>query len=68
MDDVIISRIRLAKEYLMHGSYTVAEVAFRCGYNNVEHFCRQFKQKTGLTPGRFRNHVTSPNSEKELII
>ncbi|ULT56126.1 AraC family transcriptional regulator [Neobacillus drentensis] len=68
IDDVIISRIRLAKEYLMHGSYTVAEVAFRCGYNNVEHFCRQFKQKTGLTPGRFRNNATSSNSEKESII
>ncbi|MEH7178601.1 AraC family transcriptional regulator [Neobacillus vireti] len=60
IDDVIISRIRLAKEYLMHGTYTIAEIAFRCGYNNVEHFCRQFKQKTGLTPGRFRNRLASP--------
>lgn len=60
IDDVIISRIRLAKEYLLHGSYTIAEIAFRCGYNNVEHFCRQFKQKTGNTPGRYRNRATNP--------
>jgi AraC-like DNA-binding protein len=65
IDDLIISRIRLAKEYLLHGSYsyTIAEIAFRCGYNNVEHFCRQFKQKTGSTPGRFRNSVTSRHDE-----
>lgn len=63
IDDVIISRIRLAKEYLMHGSYTIGEIAFRCGYNNAEHFCRQFKQKTGYTPGRFRNRVASRHDE-----
>lgn len=55
MDDVINSRIRLAKEYLMHGVHTIAEVAIFCGYNNVEHFCRQFKQMTGFTPGTFRS-------------
>jgi AraC-like DNA-binding protein len=54
MDDVINSRVRLAKEYLIHGSHSVAEVAILCGYNNVEHFCRQFKQVTGYTPGAYR--------------
>lgn len=53
MDDVINSRIRLAKEYLFHGTHTIAEVATLCGYNNVEHFCRQFKQLTGYTPSTF---------------
>ena len=60
IDDVINSRIRLAKEYLVHGTHTISEVTFMCGYNNVEHFCRQFKQMTGHTPGRFhRNTFTS---------
>lgn len=54
MDDVINSRIRKAKECLLHGNHSVAEIAAICGYNNVEHFCRQFKQVTGYTPGKFR--------------
>ncbi|ETT36175.1 MULTISPECIES: AraC family transcriptional regulator [Paenibacillus] len=53
MEDVIHSRIRLAKEYLRHHLYTVAEIADRCGYRNVEHFCRQFKQMTGSSPKQF---------------
>ncbi|GGH51396.1 hypothetical protein GCM10008014_17100 [Paenibacillus silvae] len=54
MDDVIHSRIRLAKEYLRHYLYSIAEIADRCGYRNVEHFCRQFKQITGVSPKRFK--------------
>lgn len=63
MDDVINSRIRLAKEYLMHCTHTVTEIATLCGYNNVEHFCRQFKQVTGYTPSKFRNHAANSSSE-----
>ena len=63
MDDVIDSRIRLAKEYLLHRNSTIAEVAILCGYNNVEHFCRQFKQMTGYTPGKFRNNAINSSSE-----
>ncbi|WP_342562311.1 AraC family transcriptional regulator [Paenibacillus sp. FSL R7-0345] len=55
IEDVINSRIRLAKEYLLHNTLSTAEVAFHCGYHNVEHFCRQFKQFTGLTPGKFQS-------------
>ena len=54
IDDVIRNRIRLAKEYLYNGSLSVAEVAFRCGYRNVEHFSRQFKRVTGLTPREYQ--------------
>lgn len=56
MEDVINSRIRLAKEYLylFRGTQSVAEIAFQCGYHNVEHFCRQFKQITGYTPRGFQ--------------
>ncbi len=54
MEDVIDGRIRLAKEYLFHGSQSIAEVAYLCGYRNVEHFCRQFKRMTGFTPKKFQ--------------
>jgi AraC-like DNA-binding protein len=59
MDDVINSRIRLAKEFLLHSNQSIAEIAVQCGYQNVEHFCRQFKQITGNTPRKFQKHTKS---------
>ncbi len=54
MDDCIRARIRLARDQLLYTEKTVASVAEFCGYRNVEHFCRQFKQLTGTSPSRFR--------------
>ena len=54
MDDCIRARIRLAKDQLLYTEKTVAAAAEFCGYRNVEHFCRQFKQSTGLSPREFR--------------
>ncbi|WP_418037773.1 MULTISPECIES: helix-turn-helix transcriptional regulator [Paenibacillus] len=72
MDDVIHSRIRLAKEYLRHDQYTVAEIADRCGYRNVEHFCRQFKQMTGSSPKKFHkrasNFTPGPADSEKVIL
>lgn len=54
MDDVINNRIRLAKEQLLYTEKPIAEIAEACGYRNVEHFCRQFRRQTDITPGVFR--------------
>jgi len=62
MEDVINSKILIAKEYLIHGSHTIVEVSVLCGYNNVEHFCRQFKKFTGYTPGNFQNRGVGSSS------
>jgi AraC-like DNA-binding protein len=55
MDDVINSRINLAKKYLLYENYSISEIVTLCGYRNIEHFFRQFKKITGVTPNRFRN-------------
>jgi AraC-like DNA-binding protein len=55
MDDVINSRINLAKKYLLYDNYTISEIVSLCGYRNMEHFFRQFKKNTGVTPKSFRN-------------
>lgn len=57
MEDVINSRIRMAKEYLIHSTESIADIAARCGYPNVEHFCRQFKQVTGYTPRNYQRQA-----------
>lgn len=70
MDDVIASRIRMAKKQLAYTEKPVAEIAEACGYHNVEHFCRQFRKQTGLAPGEFRRSAltasaTPVNEKKE---
>lgn len=52
--DIIRSRIQSAQYMLRGTSKQVYEIAEACGYNNVEHFCRQFKTYTGITPGDYR--------------
>ncbi|GMK37611.1 hypothetical protein PCCS19_06650 [Paenibacillus sp. CCS19] len=59
MDDVIQSRIRLAKEKLIYGPLRIADIAAQCGYKNVEHFTRQFRQIAGCTPRDFRKRPSA---------
>lgn len=54
MNDVIASRIQLACDLLISCNLPVSEIAEQCGYNNTEHFVRQFKDCTGTTPGKYR--------------
>lgn len=54
MQDVIESRIQYAKYFLAYSNQPVNLIASNCGYNNTEHFCRQFKKTTGLTPLQYR--------------
>lgn len=54
MDDVIEARIYAAKDQLTYHDMPVTEVAYHCGYNSPEHFFRQFKKYTGMTPREYR--------------
>ncbi|MBQ9807249.1 MAG: helix-turn-helix transcriptional regulator [Ruminococcus sp.] len=54
ISDVINGKIEKAKEILSETSCTVSQVASMCGYDNEEHFMRQFKKIVGMTPTRYR--------------
>lgn len=43
-------RIQRAKELLEDGSYTIAEVAYASGFENVGYFCNYYKKTVGETP------------------
>lgn len=53
-EDVIQARIRLAEQYLRATHIEVGKIAELCGYDNYEHFARQFRQKTGFSPMEYR--------------
>lgn len=47
-------RIDASKAELLSTDYSVAQVAQRCGFENVSYFTRVFKKLVGVTPAKFR--------------
>ena len=54
MNDVINRRINFAQDQLLNSNLSVNEVALMSGYQNIEHFHRQFKKITKQTPLEYR--------------
>lgn len=52
--DIIRSRIERACYLLTMTPDSVTHIAESCGYENVEHFNRQFKEITGFSPNQYR--------------
>ena len=46
-------RLERAKQYLAHKDAQVSQVAYDCGFNNVSHFSKSFKDHTSMTPSEF---------------
>lgn len=51
---IVQSRLEFAKSLLLTSSMTVSEIAAVSGYNDVYFFSRQFSEKNGLPPSKFR--------------
>ena len=49
---VIQTRVNRAKELLIRGKYSIAQVAFMVGFANQSHLTRHFKKLVGVTPGK----------------
>lgn len=49
---VIKTRVNCAKELLLTGKYSIAQVAFMVGFANQSHLNRHFKKLFGVTPGK----------------
>lgn len=50
--DLILMRVEKAKGLLRQG-VSVVHTAEQLGYNSTYHFIRQFRQQTGMTPGKW---------------
>ena len=53
-NDLILMRVEQAKR-LLNSDAPISQIASDCGYRNFNHFCRQFKLITQLTPSQFRD-------------
>ena len=54
-DYIIDIRLGYATLLLIDTTETIAEISFKCGYNNMSNFNRSFKRKKGCSPTEFRN-------------
>ena len=50
-------RIERSQDFLTNTTMTVANVAEAIGYDTPEHYIRQFKKHTGITPSAFRKQA-----------
>ena len=55
--DLINARISKASHLLSSETPSLTEISEECGYQSTYHFIRQFRDITGITPGKYRrNH------------
>ncbi|MEX2608092.1 MAG: AraC family transcriptional regulator [Kiritimatiellia bacterium] len=50
-------RLQRAEDLLVHSGWTVAEIAYRCGFADPQHFSRCFRAEHDPSPGRYRKQV-----------
>lgn len=51
---LMLCRLSYARELLLTTEHSVADIAARCGFGDVNNFIRSFRQKTGCTPSAYR--------------
>lgn len=51
-DYITEKRMETAKELLLTGKYTAANVTWMVGYSNTSYFIRMFREHYGITPGQ----------------
>jgi AraC-like DNA-binding protein len=63
-DYLLDFRINQAKILLAQKFMTIIEICFECGFNNVSHFTRFFKKKTGVSPSHYRAMLSDEVKQK----
>lgn len=55
-------RLNYSLELLTNKTLSVTEISFLCGYQNVSHFFRSFKEEFGMTPSAYRKGRGNTNN------
>lgn len=51
---ILLQKVERAKELLTYKELNISEIAYELDYSSPQHFARQFKQLTGLSPSYFK--------------
>ncbi len=52
------TRIGYASRWLIEKDLSIAEIAFKCGFNNIANFNRVFKKSKNCTPSKYREEFS----------
>ncbi|MEK8216120.1 AraC family transcriptional regulator [Paenibacillus sp. FSL L8-0463] len=52
-------RFKMAKKWLEETDMPIKDIAARLRYNNSQNFIRSFRKQEGMTPGQYRDNVSS---------
>lgn len=52
------TRIGFASRWLIEKDLSIAEIAFKCGFNNIANFNRVFKKSKNCTPSKYREEFS----------
>lgn len=55
-------RVAHARELLVQTDKPIADIAYLCGYNSSSHFCKVFKEHTGVSPFRYKSQSLITNN------
>lgn len=62
---IVNRRIDLAKQLLVQTDLSVGSIVVQLGYNSFSHFTKVFKQRTGVTPVKYRQKAKEMNRSLE---
>ena len=51
---ILLNRLSYAQELLETTQLQISQIAYRCGFGDVNNFIRAFKSYSGLSPNQFR--------------
>jgi len=60
---VIQRRLELAAQYMLETDRCLSDIAVRCGFTDLAHLCKQFRQATGQTPAAWRRAHPALNND-----
>ena len=65
-----LSELRLSRsaDLLIRTQRSIPEICFDCGFRNVSHFLRRFKQRFGFTPLEYRETARKAHNRQENLV
>ncbi len=57
-----ILRLKRAAQLLRESQLTVAEIAYKCGFNNPKYFSKYFRDEFGMIPSQYQNECSRASS------
>ncbi|MBQ2897283.1 MAG: helix-turn-helix transcriptional regulator [Clostridia bacterium] len=66
-EHLINVRLNASSKLLKNSDDSVEKIAFACGFNSCNHFCKTFKKHTGISPSTYRNSDKSDENLNTFI-